>query len=202
MRNLKYAVSIIQIVILPCRKESVDKIAEYAKNEPVVMPTDTLYGLCMSIEGNINKIYKLKGRSIEKKIPVGVANIVMMSKIAEITPEAEKLIKAFMPGPLTLVLKNKGVKWLKDTVAVRIPAHTLTIYLMEKIGPITLTSANISGEKAPSVIEDTMKLEAQYHIDCGRLMGKPSTIVKLVEGVELIRKGAIPMASIMRVLEE
>ncbi len=189
-------------MILPCRKESVDKIAEYAKNEPVVMPTDTLYGLCMSIEGDINKIYKIKGRSVEKKIPVGVANIEMMGKIAEITPEAEKLIRAFMPGPLTLVLRNKGVKWLGDTVAVRIPAHTLTIYLMEKIGPITLTSANISGEKAPSVIEDTMKLDVKYRLDCGRLMGKPSTIIKLIDEVELIREGAIPIASIMRVLEE
>jgi len=188
-------------VILPCRKESVDKIAEYAKNEPVVMPTDTLYGLCMSIEGDINKIYELKGRSLEKKIPVGVANIEMMSEIAEVTPQAERLIRAFMPGPLTLVLKNKGVKWLGDTVAVRIPAHTLTIYLMEKIGPITLTSANISGEKAPSVIEDTMKLDVKYRVDCGRLMGKPSTIVKLVDGIELIREGAIPFKSIMKVLE-
>lgn len=187
-------------MILPCKKESVDKIAEYARKEPVVMPTDTLYGLCMSIYGEIEKIYRLKGRSAEKKIPVGVANAEMMREIAELTPQAEKLVRAFMPGPLTLVLKNRGVPWLDDTVAVRIPAHTLTIYLMEKIGPITLTSANISGEKAPASIEDTMKLNVQYRVDCGRLMGKPSTIVSLVDGIKLIREGAIPFSVILKVL--
>ncbi len=189
-------------MILPCRKESVDKIVDYARREPVVMPTDTLYGLCMSIEGVVEKIYRLKGRSAEKKIPVGVANLEMMRSIAVVTPEAEKLVRAFMPGPLTLVLKNKGVAWLDDTVAVRIPAHTLTIYLMEKIGPVTLTSANISGERAPESIEDTMKLPVEYRVDCGRLLGKPSTIVSLVDGVKLIREGAIPFSAILKVLGE
>ncbi len=189
-------------MILPCRKESVDRIAEYARQEPVVMPTDTLYGLCMSIYGDVNKIYRLKGRSFEKKIPVGVASVEMMHEVAELTPQAKKLVRAFMPGPLTLVLKNKGIDWLDDTVAVRIPAHTLTIYLMEKIGPITLTSANLSGEKAPESIEDTMKLNVQYRVDCGKLMGKPSTIVSLVSGVKLIREGAIPFSAILKVLGE
>jgi len=189
-------------VILPCKKESVDKIAEYARREPVVMPTDTLYGLCMSIYGDVKKIYRLKGRSFDKKIPVGVANIEMMREIAELSPQAEKLVRAFMPGPLTIVVKNKGVPWLQDTVAVRIPAHTLTIYLMEKIGPITLTSANISGEKAPESIEDTMKLDVKYRVDCGKLMGKPSTIVDLTHGIKLIREGAIPFERIVKLLEE
>jgi len=199
---LKFLIFFLHIlpVILPCKKESVDKLAEYAKKEPVVMPTDTLYGLCMSIYGDVKKIYKLKGRSFDKKIPVGVASIEMMRKVAYITPETERLVRVFMPGPLTLVLKNKGVSWLEDTVAVRIPAHTLTIYLMEKIGPITLTSANISGEKAPEKIEDTMKLDVKYRIDCGKLMGKPSTIVSLVDGVKLIREGAIPFSAILKVL--
>ncbi len=187
-------------VILPCRKESVDEIAEYVRREPVVMPTDTLYGLCMSIGGNVEKIYELKGRSWDKKIPVGVASVEMMREIAEVTPEAENLIRAYMPGPLTLILRNRGVPWLEETVAVRIPAHTLTIYLMEKIGPITLTSANISGEKAPESVEDTMKLDVKYRIDCGKLIGKPSTIVSLVDGVKLIREGAIPFSAILKVL--
>ena len=176
-------------MILPCKRDSVDRIADYAKQEPVVMPTDTLYGLCMSIYGDVKKIYKLKGRSFDKKIPVGVASIEMMREVAYITPEAEKLTRKFMPGPLTLVLKNKGVPWLQDTVAVRIPAHTLTIYLMEKIGPITLTSANISGD-------------VKYRIDCGKLMGKPSTIVDLTEEIRLIREGAIPFERILKALEE
>lgn len=187
-------------MILPCRKESVDEIVEYVRNEPVVVPTDTLYGLVMSIDGDVEKIYRLKGRSFEKKIPVGVANLEMMRNVARVTPEAEKLIRAFMPGPLTLVLENLSVPWLEETVAVRIPAHTLAIYLMEKVGPVTLTSANISGEKAPVSIEDTMKIDVEYRIDCGPLLGKPSTIVSLVDGVKLIREGAIPFSSILSVL--
>jgi len=187
-------------VILPCEKSSVDRIADYAREEPVVMPTDTLYGLCMSIEGDVDKIYRLKGRSVEKKIPVGVASIEMMRRIARLDSRAERLVRAFLPGPLTLVLENRGVPWLDETVAVRIPAHSLTIYLMEKIGPVTLTSANVSGEKAPESIGDTMKLDVKYRVDCGRLMGKPSTIVSLVGEVKLIREGAIPFSTILKAL--
>ncbi len=189
-------------MILPCSPDSVEKIKEYAKKDPVIVPTDTLYGLSMSIQGNIEKIYKLKRRNLEKKIPVGVSSLEMMKHLASIDERGEKLVKRFMPGPLTIVVPSKIPEW-GETVALRIPAHTISLLLIEKIGPITLTSANLSGGKPPKTIEDTMELEVKYRIDCGELLGKPSTIVSLVEEkVKLIRSGAIPFSAILKILEE
>ncbi len=189
-------------MILPCSPSSVDKIKEYAKNEPVIIPTDTLYGLSMSIYRDISKIYRLKKRNLEKKIPVGVSSLEMMKALAIVDERGEKLVKRFMPGPLTLVLPSKVPDW-SESIALRIPAHTIPILLMNKIGPITLTSANISGGKPPKKIEDTMALEVKYRIDCGELPGKPSTIVSLIdEKIKLIRSGAIPFSAILKILEE
>jgi len=189
-------------VILPCGLKSVEKIAEYAKIRPVIIPTDTLYGLCMSIYGDISEVYKLKRRDLSKPIPVGVADLKMMESLVFLGETAKILINHFMPGPLTLVLKAKKKIFGWDKIAVRIPNHPIPLALMERIGPITLTSANISGEKNPVTIEDTMKIEVKYRIDCGRLEGKPSTVVDLTGEINLIREGAIPYSQILKVLEE
>ena len=189
-------------MILPCTSSSVDKIKEYAKKEPVIIPTDTLYGLSMSIYGDVSEIYRLKRRNLEKKIPVGVSTLEMMKTLAVIDERAEKLVERFMPGPLTIVVPSKVPDW-SESIALRIPAHTIPLLLIEKIGPITLTSANISGGKPPKTIEDTMKLEVKYRIDCGELPGKQSTIVSLVgKKIKLIRSGAIPFSVILKILEE
>ncbi len=189
-------------MILPCSEESVEKIAEYARHEPVVIPTDTLYGLCMSVDGDISKVYRLKKRDLSKPIPIGVRDIEMMRSIVHLNSLAEKLVRSFMPGALTIVLWAKKRIFGWDKIAVRIPNHDIPLALMERIGPITLTSANISGEKPPVTIDDTMRLNVKYRIDCGRLGGKASTVIDLTEGIKLIREGAIPYSRILETLEE
>jgi len=189
-------------VILRCNEDSVRVIARHAKNEPVVIPTDTLYGLAMSVYGPIEKIYKLKNRELEKKIPIGVASIEMMREIAYVEPVSEKLVQAFMPGPLTLVLKSKIPEITGPTVGVRIPDHFVPLRLMSLIGPITMTSANISGEAPPDTIEKTMNVNVKYRIDCGKLPGTASTVVSMIDGVKLIRAGAISFSAILKVMGE
>ncbi len=187
-------------VILPCERDSVKLVAEYVKSEPVVVPTDTLYGLAISIFGDIKKVYALKNRDLSKKVPVGVANSYQIQKIAQINENALTLIKKFMPGPLTIVLPSRIPEITGPTVGVRIPNHFVPRYLAELSGPITLTSANISGDKNPVKVEDTMDINVKYRIDCGTLSGKPSTIVSLVDEVKLIREGAIPFSVILNAL--
>ena len=186
-------------MILPCNKSSVEIVEEYAKDEPVIIPTDTLYGLAMSIYGNIEKIYTLKKRNLEKKIPIGVYDLDMIEKIAVVDDIARNLIEEFMPGALTIIIESKIPEITGPTVGVRIPNHEIPRELARRIGPITLTSANISGEKNPRIIEDTMKLDVKYRIDCGELSGEPSTIVSLVDGIKLIREGAIPFSAILKI---
>ncbi len=189
-------------MILPCKLESVNKIVEYARNEPVVIPTDTLYGLSMSIHSDFSKIYSLKRRDLEKKIPIGVADVKMMEEIVIMNSIARKIVKKFMPGAVTIILKNRNLKGWGEKIAVRIPNHEIPVQLAKIIGPITLTSANISGDKEPVTIEDTMKLDVRYRINCGKLPGIHSTVVDLTEGIKLIRDGAIPFSSILEYLEE
>ncbi len=189
-------------MILPCTKESVNKIAEYAKIRPVVIPTDTLYGLCMSIEGDISIVYRLKRRDLKRPIPIGVASIEMMENLGYLDERAKRLVYEFMPGPLTIVVRARKRILGWEKIALRIPNHPIPLALMNRVGAITLTSANISGEKAPVSIEDTMKIDVKYRIDCGKLRGIPSTVVDLTQGVKLIREGAISYSQILQVLEE
>ena len=189
-------------MILPCDIRSVDAVENYAKSEPVVVPTDTLYGLAMSIYGDVGKIYRIKGRDSGKKIPVGVYDMAMLEDIAYLGDDARKIAEHFLPGALTLVLRSRIPAVTGPTVGVRIPDHEIPRELARRIGPITLTSANKSGEKSPVRIEDTMKLDVRYRIDCGELSGVPSTVVSFVDEIRLIREGAIPFREILRVLEE
>ncbi len=189
-------------MILPCSVDSVIRIAEYAKFDPVVLPTDTLYGLSMSIYGPTVKIYRLKKRPQDKRFPVGVADLEMMRTVAEVTPAVERLVRKFMPGPLTVVARSRVPEITGETIGVRIPDHFVPIALMRELGPITLTSANISGEPAPVKVEDTMRVDVEYRIDCGTLSGVPSTVVSVVDGIKLIRQGAIPFSAILKVAGE
>ncbi len=187
-------------MILPCSKKSIDVVEEYAKNDPIVIPTDTLYGLSMSIYGDLKKIYLLKKRDLSKKIPVGVADLDTIKKIAVVEEREEKIITEFMPGALTVILKSKIPKITGETIGVRIPDHKIPRELARRIGPITLTSANISGEKNPVKIEDTMNIKVQYRIDCGVLSGTQSTIIDLSNGIKLIRSGVIPFSAVLKIM--
>jgi len=189
-------------MILPCELWAIDVIEDYARENPVIIPTDTLYGLSMSIYGDLRRIYALKAREPAKKISVGVYDKGMIENIAVLDERAERLIEKFMPGALTIVLESKIPKITGSSVGVRVPKHPIPRELSKRIGPITLTSANISGERNPRNIKDTCKLEVPYRIDCGELLGKPSTVVSLLKEVKLIRVGAIPFSAILKVLEE
>ena len=189
-------------MILPCELWAIDVMEDYARESPVIIPTDTLYGLSMSIYGNLKRIYILKGREPAKKISVGVYDKRMIESIAVLDERAERLIEEFMPGALTLVLESKIPKITGPSVGVRIPKHTMPRELSKRIGPITLTSANISGARNPRTIKDTCKLDVTYRVDCGELLGKPSTVISLLNEVKLIRAGAIHFSAILKVLEE
>lgn len=90
------------------------------------MPTDTVFGICARINSEIahDKLITIKNRSIKKSFPVMCANEEQIKSIAIVNDVAKKLIKSFMPGPITLVLnKNKNLPEYvtngKDTIAVR-----------------------------------------------------------------------------------
>ena len=185
-------------------KDGVDKAVEDLVNgELVVYPTETVYGIGANIfdEAAVKKLFMVKKRPFDMPLSVAVADREMAEKIAFIDEKAGKLIDAFLPGPLTIIIRKNPevpdiVTAMSEKVGIRIPDHPVALELIKKVGPIVATSANLhSHPDAVNVQEaiDDFGDGVSTYIDCGPCtLGKPSTIVWLMDGkMEIVRQGAI-----------
>ncbi len=179
----------------------------------VCFPTDTVYGIgaAASNDEAVRRLYAVKGRPPTKPLPLLVSNALEASEIAEITPVAHQLITRFWPGALTIVLKKlpdfrSAALAKQDTVALRVPAHDLVTDIIRAVGgPITGTSANRSGSRAPvSAAEAAFQLGEMVAlvIDGGRSPGGvESTVIDLSQGApKIVRDGAVSRKEIESVL--
>ena len=132
------------------------------KNEIVAIPTETVYGLAGNAysEKALKKIFKLKKRPFYNPLIIHIKSIADLDKIATDIPEKAKLLaNTFWPGPLTLVLKRQStipdlVTAGKNTVAVRVPNHPVTLALLEQLSfPLAAPSANPFGSISPTKAE-------------------------------------------------
>ena len=182
----------------------------------VAFPTETVYGLGASAYDDkaAEKIYAAKGRPSDNPLIVHVCSKEQIQDIAEnISPDAQKLIDAFMPGPLTLILNKKdcisdGVTAGLKTVAVRYPSHETAQELIRAAGvPIAAPSANISGKPSPTTARDVMedmngRIDAV--IDGGEcLVGVESTIVDTTRGSSaILRPGGITLDMLKEIVPD
>ena len=167
----------------------------------VVYPTDTLYGLGASIfnEEAVGQVYHVKQRPRSLPLPVAVGCIDDIAKVAYMNEAAQALAEALLPGALTLVLPKRGEvpeKVAGDTIAVRVPGHQMALQLCREAGPITATSANIHGGRAPTTVAEAHRQlgdNVDRYLDGGRLPGVASTVVDVTsKDMTIIRRGAIP----------
>ncbi len=138
-------------------------VALLRAGELVAFPTDTVYGVgavCWN-EAAVARLYTAKLRSLDKAIPILLADPADLTLVADhLPPVGMKLAEAFWPGPLTLVVPKAAVVPAEvtaggDTVAVRIPDHELTRALIRAAGaPLATTSANLSGGPSPVTVEE------------------------------------------------
>src|SRR5204862_900155 len=118
--------------------------------ELLCFPTDTVYGIGAAAlnEQAIRRLYAVKGRSIDKPLPLLIASSLDAADVAEVTPLANQLMSRFWPGGLTIVLKKQmgfysAALARQHTVALRVPDHDVVIDIIRALGePITGTSAN------------------------------------------------------------
>ncbi|MBR1544797.1 MAG: threonylcarbamoyl-AMP synthase, partial [Alphaproteobacteria bacterium] len=177
-------------MILKPTKENIDLIIQkLLSGEVVIFPTDTVFGIgCLATDTKaIEKIYKLKGREKTKSLLLNVANKTAIKKIATVSQLDEKLIKNFMPGALTLILRAKSSTHLskyviKDgKIGVRIPNNKILLYILKKIKtPLISTSCNLSGEPACIVASEAEKIFSKdiLILDTSeKLSGFSSTII-------------------------
>ena len=181
----------------------------------VVFPTETVYGLGGDATSaySSRKIYEAKGRPSDNPLIIHIAYPEDAEQYAVTCPCYERLAKAFMPGPLTVILPRRDVIPTEttgglDTVAVRCPSHPVAHALIKACGvAIAAPSANQSGKPsptyAPDVIDDMMG-RVDMIIDGGTCdIGLESTIVKIEDEdtVTLLRPGAITYDALCMVVE-
>ena len=162
----------------------------------VIYPTETVYGLGADAfsEDAILKVYAAKKRPLAQPISIAVAGFEMLCAVAFVEPSQEEFLQAFLPGPVTVVLRAKhSVPGIltggTGLIGIRIPAHERALQLIERFdSPITATSANLHGAKEPAT-PDECTVPRDLFIDGGRLPGVPSTVVDLTT-MTVLRQGA------------
>ncbi|WP_010166692.1 L-threonylcarbamoyladenylate synthase [Candidatus Epulonipiscium viviparus] len=180
----------------------------------VVSPTETVYGLCANAldENAVENIFKAKGRPADNPLIVHIASLAMLDQlVAEISANAQKLIDAFWPGPLTLIFKSQNIIPNKtranlQTVAIRFPENKIIIELIKKSKlPLAAPSANTSGKPSPTnidrVIEDLFG-KVDCIIDGGNCkIGLESTVVDVSgDNARILRPGFITAAMLEKIV--
>ncbi len=171
----------------------------------MAFPTETVYGLAADAFNRdaVARVYEVKDRRANNPLPVQVASADGISKVAvDVSDVALRLIRHFMPGPLTIVLTaSPGLPELVTAgtgrVGIRIPDHRVAIELIKAAGtPIVAPSANPSGQPPPTTAEEVLAYlsgKIELVLDAGPTYLKiPSTVVDLTEmPPRILRRGSI-----------
>jgi L-threonylcarbamoyladenylate synthase len=198
------------------------------RNELVVLPTDTVYGIgcdAFSAKG-VEALLAAKGRGPQSPPPVLIPNLNTLRALAEDVPDvAMRLAETFWPGALTMILRAQpSLNWnlgeTKGTVALRMPDHKIALALLEEVGPMAVSSANLTGQPAATTChqaEAYLGQNVQVYLDGGTSpKGEASTILDLtgitdsyVDGklvttgqIRLVRAGALSAEKIRTIAGE
>ena len=187
----------------------IDDVVEAIRaGRPVILPTDTVYGLCADAyrEAPVRGLYRLKGRAEMQPTALVAADLdVLVAAVPELRGRADEVARALLPGPYTLILPNpaRRFRWLNgerpDTIGVRVPTlEGDARAVLDRVGAVAATSANLPGGPDPRSLDEVpeeIRSGAGGELDGGRLPGIASTVLDLT-GPEpvVVRDGAVPAA--------
>lgn len=194
--------------------KDIKEMSEILKNDGVIsVPTDTVYGVCarMSSLKAQENLREVKNRPLTKAFPVMCSDEEQIKTIAVVDERSEKLIRAFMPGPVTFILKEKEsvpayVNGGMDTLAIRMATSDSLAQLIRETGsPVFMTSANQSGqpvctsldeiEKSCPLLDGMMEGEVSF--------GEASTIIDCTKPeIVILRNGPVTMEDIEKALQD
>jgi len=186
-----------------------DAVRALRAGKPVILPTDTVYGLCASAYTSqpAERLYELKGRDAQQPSALLAADLDMLLEcVPELRGRAATIARALLPGPYTLILPNpaRRYRWVTgatpEAVGVRVPElPPAAESVVAHIGCVVATSANLAGGPDPRRVDEIP--EAILHgvgavVDAGELPGMPSTVLDFT-GAEprVIREGAASAAA-------
>ena len=163
-----------------------DAVAALRAGRAVILPTDTVYGLC-ALPEHEDVLYELKGRDRSKPVALLAADV---DALLERLPDLDRaVVERYLPGPYTLVWRSTGV---------RVPdLPPAAAEIVSAVGVVAATSANLSGGADPRRIEDIpqqIRAACGAIVDAGELPGIPSTVLDISSGEpRVLRQGAGPL---------
>jgi len=174
-------------------------VAAVREGRAVVYPTETVYGLgadatdATAVEG----VFDLKDRPRENPLSFAVPDVDAALEYARPTARAERFMRRFLPGPVTVVVERRStlpdvLTAGRDRVGVRVPDHDVALSLLDRTPPLTATSANRSGSSSVTRVadlDDRVREGVAVVIDGGETPGTESTVVDPGRGV-VHRRGA------------
>lgn len=193
-----------------------EAVAALRAGKPVVLPTDTVYGLCADAyrEAPVLGLARLKGRPEGMPVALVGADLeAILDAVPELRGRAAVAARGLLPGPYTLVVPNpaRRFRWLSgerpETIGIRVPVFPEPArQVVERVGVVAATSANLHGERDARRIDELppgLVDAVAAIVDVGELPGTPSTVVDLT-GREpvVLREGAVPAAEALRALGE
>lgn len=184
--------------------------------ELVAVPTETVYGLAAhaGLDRSVQDIYTVKTRNPGKPLSILVSGMDMVEGYTKNIPAAAyRLAEQYWPGPLTMVLEDKGcaaptVTAGGDTLGVRCPDHPMTLALIRALGaPLAAPSANPEGAPSPKSAQEVLAyFDGKIHgiLDGGTCtVGVESTILDLTgEEPRILREGGIPGEELLTFIKE
>jgi tRNA threonylcarbamoyl adenosine modification protein (Sua5/YciO/YrdC/YwlC family) len=175
--------------------------------QPVLLPTDTVYGLCSAPEEEpVRRLYELKGRGAGQPTALIAASVeTLLALLPELDERARAVVGALLPGPYTLVLANPARRfaWLNgprpDAVGVRVAAFPpVGRRVLDAVGAVAATSANEPGEPSAARLDDVpvrIRAACGAELDAGALAGVASTVIDFTAAEPVVlREGAASAA--------
>lgn len=196
------------------RKAGIDSaVSALRSGRLVVLPTDTVYGIgADAFDGTaVAALLAAKGRGRDMPVPVLVGSWHTIDGLVyTVPPAARELIRAFWPGALSLVVRQApSLQWdlgdANGTVMLRMPMHPVAIELLREVGPMAVSSANVSGQPAAvnaAEAQDQLGDRVAVYLEAGTSeRGAASTIVDLTTAApRVLREGPVTAAQVAEVL--
>jgi L-threonylcarbamoyladenylate synthase len=186
---------------------TVDEVVEAIRaGEPVLLPTDTVYGLCVEPyrEPSVRRLYTLKGRDELAPVALLAADLDdLLECVPELRGRSAAIARALLPGSYTLVFPNpaRRFRWLTgsrpETIGVRVvdPPTEDARRVLEAVGAVAATSANATSGADPRTLDEVpreIREACGAELDAGELPGTPSTVLDLTgDEPRVLREGAV-----------
>ncbi len=178
-----------------------ERVIKILKNGGVgFMPSDTIYGLsCRALDKKaVMRIHRLKERDEHKPFIVLISSLMQLLELG-VNTFPKELVNDYWPGALTIIFDApKAPQWLQlgtKTLAVRLPNDEDLRDLINEVGPLVSTSANIQARRPAKSVEEARRYfggKLDFYIDAGLIENPPSTIIELHKGkLRVVRQGSI-----------